>query len=817
MRLSRRLLLLIVLCLLPMVAAGLATLIGLYAQRRSEFDALATRQAELANADIRGVADNARALLLAVAQIQTGPGCPERLAALQRDLSAYRFLAVLDGAGQVVCASRPDLAGALASRPSWLTGLLASPAPGSRQTGPENWPENWPENRPENGPTASGTTPSGKTVGGAARGGFSAGTYATLPNISGAFLPLAIRTRGSAAGDRLLIAALDLHWLGQHLSTRHPGKWGAPGGGLAAAGALTVIDREGVVLARVPEHEGWVGSRLSPDAMARIKAPPAGVATLDVFDEHPVLLASGAATQPPGGLFVVVGVDPPGLLADIGISVVRVAVLGALATLAALVITYLAARRFIQRPAGRLLAAAQRWRHGELATRAEMDGDRSEFGRLGEAFNQMASDLEARLAEHAQQSHLLEALVAERTRELSDSNNRLQVEIAERERTEAVLHQAQKLQAVGQLAGGVAHDFNNLLATILGSLELIERRVQGEDERLRALLTRAMDAVQRGAQLTSRLLAFSRRQRLAARPIDLNRLVTDLVTLASSTLGRRVRIQTELAADLWPALADPSQVEAAILNLALNARDAMPRGGVLGLATGNETVADPDGDAEPGDYVRISVSDTGMGMSNEVLARAFEPFFTTKELGKGSGLGLSQVYGLARQSGGTVRIRSAVGGGTTVALLLPRAAQTVQAADGSGGAGERRRGRAELVLLVDDDPDVRQVSVEMLRDLGYEVAEAAGGEEALDTVRRLPAPPVLLVLDYAMPGMNGLRLAAALRAMGIEAPLLLATGYAELSDDQSGVTPDAILHKPFSLAELDRTLARLRTRATEVA
>ena len=331
------------------------------------------------------------------------------------------------------------------------------------------------------------------------------------------------------------------------------------GGRLAANSVLAVIDRDGVVLARVPDPDRWVGSRLGPDEMARVKAPVPGVATVYAFDDHPVLLAAGPATRPPEGLFVVVGVDPPDLLAGIGTAVVRAAVLGGLATLAALVITYLAARRFIQRPAGRLLAAAQRWRRGELATRAEMQGDRSEFGRLGEAFNQMASDLEARVAEHALQAHQLEARVAERTRELSDSNNRLQVEIAERERTEAVLHQAQKLQAVGQLAGGVAHDFNNLLATILGSLELIERRVQGEDERLRTLLTRAMDAVQRGAQLTSRLLAFSRRQRLAARPTDLNRLVTDLVTLASSTLGRRVRVETELAPDLWPARPTPAK------------------------------------------------------------------------------------------------------------------------------------------------------------------------------------------------------------------------------------------------------------------
>ncbi len=779
MRLSRRLLLLIVLCLFPMVAAGLATLASLYVQRRAELDALATRQVELANADIRGVADGGRALLLAVAQIQVGPDCPERLAALLRDISSYRFLVMLDGGGRTICASRPDLAGPLAARPDWLTRLLAGQAP---------------------------------VAGGAAPGGFRVGTYATLATVPGAFLPLALRLRGPGGADRLLIGALDLHWLGKHLSDMR-----GLDGRVSANSALAVIDRDGVILARVPNPDRWVGSRLDPDAMARIKAPASGAVTVRAFDDHPVLLAASSA-KPPDGLSVVVGVHTPGLLADIGIAVVRAAILGGLATLAALVITYLAARRFIQRPAGRLLAAAQRWRRGELATRAEMQGDRSEFGRLGEAFNQMASDLEARLAEHAQQAHLLEARVAERTRELSDSNNRLQVEIAERERTEAVLHQAQKLQAVGQLAGGVAHDFNNLLATILGSLELIERRVQSEDERLRKLLTRAMDAVQRGAQLTSRLLAFSRRQRLAARPTDLNRLVTDLVTLASSTLGRRVRIETELAPDLWLALADPSQVEAAILNLALNARDAMPQGGVLSLATGNESVTDPDGDAEPGEYVRISVSDTGMGMSNEVLARAFEPFFTTKELGKGSGLGLSQVYGLARQSGGTVRIRSAIGGGTTVALLLPRAAQTAAAAADSGGAvSTRRRAGAELVLLVDDDPDVRQVSVEMLRDLGYEVAEAAGGEEALDTVRRLPAPPALLMLDYAMPGMNGLRLAAALRAMGVDAPLLLATGYAELSDDQSGITPDAILHKPFSLAELESTLRRLRTRATEVA
>jgi signal transduction histidine kinase/CheY-like chemotaxis protein len=467
---------------------------------------------------------------------------------------------------------------------------------------------------------------------------------------------------------------------------------------------------------------------------------------------------------------------------------------------------------------GRLLAAARRWSAGDLAARADLRGDRSEFGYLGDAFNQMAADIETRVAAHMQQAHQLEARVAERTRELSDTNNRLQVEIAERQRAETVLHQAQKLQAIGQLAGGLAHDFNNLLATILGSLELIERRVSTADDKLRALLTRAMDAVQRGSQLTSRLLAFSRRQRLAAQPTDVNRLVADLVTLAASTLGRRIRIQTDLAPDLWPAMADTSQLEAAILNLALNARDAMPDGGTLTLSTANETIGSDSTDPDPGDYVRISVQDTGIGMSRETLARAFEPFFTTKEFGKGSGLGLSQVYGLSRQSGGTIRVQSAPGRGTTIALLMPRArAVTAAAADATPPSRPQSRSAAELILLVDDDADVRQVSVDMLRDLGYEVAEAGDGEEALSLVQHLPKPPALLVLDYAMPGMNGLRLAASLRKLGITAPLLLATGYAELTDDQSGVRPDVVLHKPFSLAELDRTLVRLRTRAAAIA
>ncbi|MCL2420219.1 MAG: ATP-binding protein, partial [Conexibacteraceae bacterium] len=753
--------LLILLCLMPMVVAGLITLASLYGQRRAQLYQIAQREADLANADLDTILEGGRTLLVALAELSRGASCEQRLSGLSGRLPAYIFLAELDGTGGVVCASHPDLTGALATPPGWLAPLL------------------------------SGT-------------GFRVGGYATLPGVASGFLPLAYRPAGDAGANRVLIAALDLRWLDTRLSRTEP-----EAGSLRARSTLDVIDRAGIVLARIPGPDAAIGTRLGPEMAPAIAASAPGIATLRGADGRSRILAYDPRAGAADGPVVAVGFYPPDLLSDVDRAILRGALSGALAALAALVITFIAARRFIQRPTRQLLAAARRWRRGDLAARADLGGDHSEFGRLADDFNQMAAALEARVSEHAQQAQLLEARVAERTRELSESNNRLQVEIAERERTETVLHQAQKLQAVGRLAGGVAHDFNNLLATILGNLELVERRFGGQDDKLHALLARAMEAVQRGAQLTSKLLAFSRRQRLAARPTDLNRLVADLVALASSTLGRRLRIETRLDPDLWLAMVDPSQVEAAVLNLALNARDAMQDGGVLTLTTWNEIVGVGDPDAEPGSYVCVSVTDTGTGMPPEVQARAFEPFFTTKDHGEGPGLGLSQVYGVARQSGGTVRLQSMLGHGTTVTLLLPRALESADALV-PNAKPERCRTSAGLVLLVDDDAGVRQVSVEMLRDLGYDVVEAAGAGEALATVRTLPSPPALVVLDYAMPGMNGLLLATALREVGIGAPIVLATGYAELSEDQTGVLPDAVLRKPYSLAELERTLQRLR-------
>jgi CheY-like chemotaxis protein len=285
-------------------------------------------------------------------------------------------------------------------------------------------------------------------------------------------------------------------------------------------------------------------------------------------------------------------------------------------------------------------------------------------------------------------------------------------------------------------------------------------------------------------------------------------------------LGRRIQVVPDLASDLWPAMVDPSQVEAAILNLCLNARDAMPDGGRLTVRTSNVTVesgaqSGPDNQLGPGAYVQVCISDTGTGMSPEVKARAFDPFFTTKGPGAGSGLGLSQVYGMARQSGGSVSIDSTPGEGTRVTLCLPRAV----AIEETGTAPEEgpivlpHPGTpGELILVVDDDNAVRQVTVEMARDLGCEVAQASGGEQALALISKLT--PKLVLLDYAMPGMNGLQLARALRERGLTAPIALVTGYAELSEtDVAAGELAGLLRKPFTIRELQGLLTQLRAAA----
>lgn len=438
---------------------------------------------------------------------------------------------------------------------------------------------------------------------------------------------------------------------------------------------------------------------------------------------------------------------------------------------------------------------------------------RAETDATGRVFrvSGVAMDVTARKEAEEALKHLnntLEIQVRQRTAALEAANEQLRTQIEERETVESTLRQMQRLEAIGQLTSGVAHDFNNLLTVVLGNIGFIERDVKraGVEGKTLDRLGYVRAAAERGAALTRQLLAFSRRQRLEAKQIDLNEAVSEMRDLLSSSMGGTVRMHVVLGEALWPALVDPTQMELVILNLAINARDAMEVGGQLTVETANVTLGPPSRVGEPpaGDYVMVAVRDTGTGMSPEVLARAFEPFFTTKPTGKGSGLGLAQVYGFARQSGGGVRIETQLGQGTSVMVYLPRADH--QDADGSDEV--RRRGESardgladRRILVVDDDDAVRDVTAMTLRDLGCVVVEAPNGKRALELVDGHADAFDLAVLDFAMPGMNGAELGRALKARNPALPMFFLTGYADLAS-LSDVKKEHVLEKPFRRSDL---------------
>lgn len=382
-------------------------------------------------------------------------------------------------------------------------------------------------------------------------------------------------------------------------------------------------------------------------------------------------------------------------------------------------------------------------------------------------------------------------------------------DITEHEATEERLRQSHKMEALGQLTGGVAHDFNNLLTAIVGNLELLGSSLPS-DARAARHLEAAQRAAANGARLTEQLLAFSRRQHLAPRSIDLNTAIIRMGELLARTIGGAVRVETALAPELWRAMVDPTQIEVAILNLAINARDAMPLGGALRIETcnlpaGARTVPP---DIAGRDCVRLSVSDNGVGMSEGVLRSAIEPFFTTKEPGKGSGLGLSQVYGMVRQSNGALQIESRVGAGTAVHLYLPRA--NVEAAELSTEDARLHRisvgGGGGRILVVDDDPAVREVTTSMLRQSGYRVTEAESGAAALAALA-LCEDYDLIVVDVVMPGLTGTETVRRARDRWPELRVLYVTGYAQRDAAAGPVGDDPLIKKPFRLADLSAAVA----------
>ena len=410
-----------------------------------------------------------------------------------------------------------------------------------------------------------------------------------------------------------------------------------------------------------------------------------------------------------------------------------------------------------------------------------------------------AKEAEAKLREI---NETLERRVTERTADLKAALDRLQEEVAERIRAEDALRQAQQMEAVGQLTGGIAHDFNNLLTPIMGGLEMIANRLS--DDRLKRIAETGLEAAKRGAKLTSQLLAFSRIQRISMAPIPTNQVVMNMHDLLRQALGSQVQVVFALGEDVGHALCDANQLENALLNLALNARDAMAGGGVLTIRT--ECVSlDAEPDLDPGDYVEVSVADTGEGMTAEVLARATEPFFSTKPTGKGTGLGLPQAYGIARQSGGTLRIESMPGEGTTVRLFLPEARGDEVEDEPQAGLTDSRTGRRRTadtpILIIDDDKDVRDFLSASLEGLGYRVSEADCGEAGLQRIRE--SRPGLVLLDYAMPGMNGADVARAARDEDRDLPIIFVTGYAVSDQLEAALGPDVtVLRKPFTVAQL---------------
>lgn len=398
------------------------------------------------------------------------------------------------------------------------------------------------------------------------------------------------------------------------------------------------------------------------------------------------------------------------------------------------------------------------------------------------------------------------------TQQLRNLNTTLEQQVTERteqlRRNEEALRQSQKMEAVGQLTGGVAHDFNNILQVITGNVDILCRGLSAESPRLIRAAQNAMAGAKRAAALTQRLLAFSRRQPLDPKPIDVNALVSGMSDLLHRTLGETIELETVRAARLWAAEADANELESALLNLALNARDAMPEGGRLTIETANvdldRAYAATQTEVVPGQYVSVVVSDTGAGMSAATVAQAFEPFFTTKPVGQGTGLGLSQVYGFVKQSGGHVRIYSEVGHGTTVKIYLPRLLreETTRAREEAQIVPEGSL--TETILVTEDDPDVRTYSVEALQELGYRVIEAADGPSSLELLERNPQVD-LLFTDVILPGgMTGAQLAAQARGRWPKLKVLFTTGYARNAIVHHGRLDKGVqlITKPFTVADL---------------
>ena len=548
-----------------------------------------------------------------------------------------------------------------------------------------------------------------------------------------------------------------------------------------------IFDRNGIIVARSRELDRFLGKPAAP-SLRQAMAWAVGSWFPSVTSEG-IPVYSTYRRSPITGWTVAIGV--PRDFVDVPLRRARLEAFGGGA--AALALSLLLARwmaRAIRRPVEALTAATKAL--GSGAPIGPLIGGVRELDQVGAALRTTA----AALARNREQ---LESMVAERTQELAAANERLRAEIDAREQAQSALLQAQKMEAMGQLTGGVAHDFNNLLAAVSGSLALLEPRIS--DESSLRLLRTAQHGASRGAQLTESLLAFARKQRLNPIAADLNTVIVNMTEMLSRSIGPSVEIDHALAPEIWPVLIDTGQIETALLNIAINARDAMPGGGKISIETANIAARSDELPEELSDHdcVLVAMRDTGTGMSPEVMEHAFEPFFTTKEVGKGTGLGLSMVFGVVSQSGGAVQIRSRLGAGTTVQIYLPRATVTMTPAQPETAPALEP---AEAhILVVDDDPDVRWVIVQDLGEIGYSIAEAGSGEDALAILER-GGPCDLMLIDLVMPGLSGPDTVRLARRKRPDLKVVFASGYADISRFATNLGDETLVKKPFTLETL---------------
>ncbi len=736
MNLLARLVILVLLALVPALGVQIYNEIEARGARAREGDEQALRLARLIADEQSQLIQGAHQLLTALGRVpivrtRDVGACSAFFADLRRVYPQYVSILSTDPAGHPICISDPEVAVEAPGHQAYLDLALRSRA-------------------------------------------FAVGEYAVGPVSHRKSIHLAqpyYGDNGEVAGVIALGLSLDL--MNQQLAQKP----------LPPKASVSIIGREGIILARFPDAERFVGHEM-PGPHTYLLSGGEGVHETLGFDGVRRIYAYTALPGGPAGLAISVGLEKAEILKGTAAANRRGIQIITAGAILALICAGIGARFFIRRPVQALLDAAERWRRGDLQARVGFRESRSEFGRLGAAFDSMAAAVGAREEE-------LERRVQKRTRELKGA-------MEARQAAEAALYQAQKMETIGRLTGGVAHDFNNLLAVIAGNIEMAKNRL-GDARSVLPRLETALRSAKRGAALTQRLLAFARRQHLQPEVVDLNSHVRASQDVLQRLLRSDLTVETALAPETWRALVDPNQLEAAILNLAINARDAMPNGGRLRLETKNVTLlGDPKREEPAGDFVALAITDTGTGIPPENLDKVFEPFFTTKEVGKGSGLGLSMVHGFARQSSGSVSIESVVGKGTSVTLFLPR---TEAALAPSVSSNESPISGEGTVLLVDDDDDVRAVTSDMLERVGYCVLAAASAAEALELVGnadRLDA----LITDVVLPGgMDGVELARNARQRRPGLPALLITGYSDALAGETGVAGARVLLKPFRHTE----------------